>query len=100
VLIANVHVNRRSPLAAAYRVRNAVRRCVTANMLSLRETRRILLETGFVLEEVHYYSVLPRLGWWFPWWWEALMEPAERLGRRFRWAAERAQCFLVVARAR
>ena len=100
VLLANVHVNRRSPLGAAYRVRNAVSRCVTANMLSLRETRRILLETGFVLEEVHYYSVLPRVGWWFPRWWEALMEPAERLGRRFRWATERAQCFLVVARAR
>jgi len=100
VLIANVHVNRRSPLGAAYRVRNAIRRRATANTLSLREIRRILLETGFVLEEVHYYSVLPRLGWWFPRWWEALMEPAERLGRRFHWCAERAQCFLVVARAR
>jgi trans-aconitate methyltransferase len=100
VLIANVHVNRRSPLGIAYRMRNALTRRVTANSLSLADMRAALVQTGFRVDEVHYYSVLPRLGWWFPRWWEALMDPAERLGQRFRWVQQRAQCFLVVARVR
>jgi SAM-dependent methyltransferase len=97
-LIANVHVNAASPLGLAYRLRNAARGRLTANALSPDQMTGLLADTGFAVESVEFYSVLPRIGWWFPRWLDRAMTPVERWGRKHPVVARRAQSFLVVGR--
>jgi hypothetical protein len=97
-LIANVHVSSRSPLGFAYRIRNAALRRLTANTLAPDAMRALLAETGFELESLEFYGLLPRAGWWFPNWLDRAMLPVERLGRRIPALGRRAQSFLIVAR--
>lgn len=97
VLIANVHVNRRSPLGVAYRTRNWLLDEQRANTLGYEEFERLLNAHGFVVEEVHWYSYLPRTGPWLGWVPRLMMRPVETLCRALpfvpRWMA---QSFLVV----
>lgn len=66
VLIANVHVNSKSPLGLAYRLRNRLRGRRVANTLGYHEMRQFLAQGGFEVEQVRWYSAMPRLGWFFP----------------------------------
>ncbi|MFN0179403.1 MAG: class I SAM-dependent DNA methyltransferase [Gemmatimonadales bacterium] len=97
-LLANVHVNRASPLGLAYRCRNRVTGRRTANVMGLEEMEALLTSRGFRLETVTWYSLLPRIGWLFPPGSRALMVGLERFGRLLpgRWQ-RRAQSFLVRA---
>lgn len=99
VLVANVHVNARSPLGAYYRLRNAVRRGSPVSTLGHTEFSRLLELNGFRVEKTYWYSYLPRVGWHLGWLSRAFMEPVERVARSLAFLSPGwAQSFLIVAR--
>lgn len=98
-LIANIHVNRNSPLGIAYRLRNRLGVGTYANTLGLRPFIEILSEGGFRVDVVHWYSFLPRLGWAAPWMATTLLGPTDRLASALPQPLQGwSQAFLVVAR--
>jgi len=99
-LVANVHVNRSSPLGIAYRITNRLAPGRDTETVGWPEFRLLLEQHGFFVRAVHWYSYLPRTGPWLPRLPVYLMEPIERLCRRMPRMVERmAQCFVVVAEA-
>jgi ubiquinone/menaquinone biosynthesis C-methylase UbiE len=66
ILIANIHVNSKSPLGWVYVLRNFLYRREAAVVLSANRFCQILKENGFRVEKIIYYSFLPRVGWLFP----------------------------------
>ena len=99
-MIANIHVSKTSPLGLAYRVRNVLKedRRRTVEPVGLPEFRSVLDATGFVVEEVHFHSYLPRTGRRLPWLPRYLTRPVEATSRALRLPHALAQSFIVVCR--
>lgn len=98
-LVLNIHVNSSSMLGYAYRIRNFVRRRIIAKTCSIAEIRTYLLQAGFVVDTLTWYSYLPRVGWRFPHLNRRLMLPVERFCKWFPLVPRKAaQSFLIVAK--
>ena len=98
-LVANVHVTSSSPLGLAYRLRNWVKGNTLANIESYENFEALLEGSGFYVDDVRWYSYLPRIGWMFPRAAEYAMLPVEKFASRFPLIPSRAaQAFIVVAR--
>lgn len=97
-LILNIHVNSRSLLGIAYRIRNFVMRRTIAKTCSFAEIEGLLEEAGFAVCRTVWYSYLPRIGWRFPKLTRRLMLPIERFAKRMPFVPrEMAQSFIIVA---
>lgn len=79
VLITNIHVNSKSILGYAYRIRNRWLRREKANVLGYEELSSILVERGYEIQMTKYYSYFPRIGWYFPPLIERLFMPVEKI---------------------
>jgi SAM-dependent methyltransferase len=97
-LIINVHVNANSPLGWVYRIRNKVRKKTIANTMSLECISKELNDSGFDIEEVHFYSYYPRTGPWFGALATKLILPIEKICRFIRVPRNFAQSFIVISR--
>ena len=99
VLVANIHVNSRSILGVAYRARNRIARRTIANTESFENFQSLLHEYGFSVEDVIWYSYLPRVGWWFSNAAKYALMPVEKAASRLPFVPESvAQSFIVIAR--
>jgi SAM-dependent methyltransferase len=96
-LVCNIHMNSSSPMGYAYRLTRRLK-LPTHNTLSLAEFKRTLAESGFTVEQVHWYSVLPRPGHFLGGVLDRIVGPAERLFVRAGLRGRLAQSFLIVAR--
>jgi len=98
-LIANIHVNNTSILGYAYRIRNYILRQKIANTLGYKEFYEILTRHGFSVEEVFWYSFLPRTGWRFDWLAKNYMPFVEKVcNHTFFLPNKMAQSFIVVCK--
>jgi ubiquinone/menaquinone biosynthesis C-methylase UbiE len=98
-LVANVHINKYSPLGRFYRVRNKLRGTVLANTLGWKEFSDILGNSGFSIVDTHWYGYYPRTGWRLGWMANMLMLPTEHLCRALPFVPKQwAQNFLVVCK--
>jgi SAM-dependent methyltransferase len=98
-LVANVHVNSSSFLGYAYRIRNRLMGTKKANILSFSEFNSYLVNAGFSIEKVYFYSYLPRIGRFYPKPYAFLMGPVEKMWKGIPLLPKSmAQCFIVVAR--
>lgn len=101
ILIANVHVNKFSPLGFLYTVRNKIKGKTVANTMSFREFEQLLIKNGFEIQSVYWYSYFPRLGWNFGKISRFLMLPTETLFSKIPILSTKlSQSFLVVAKKR
>jgi len=96
-LVCNVHVNSKSPMGLAYRVRNRLLGREVAATLGLEKFRSLLDEMHYDIEEVYYYSYWPRLGSKAPALQERLLTIFEKVKLMPRGMA---QSFLLVCRKR
>lgn len=97
--IANIHVNKLSPLGCIYRLRNFLKREVVANTMGYQEFEELLKKHGFSVEKVCWYSYLPRIGWHFGPISKRLMLPVEKIFEKIPFLSKvLAQSFVVVAR--
>lgn len=95
-LVLNIHVNSTSPLGLAYRLRAAIPGKAKANTKSLAAMTKLLAENGFLVEQVQWYSYLPRTGWRLGWLSKNLLVPVERIATRLPGLTKTAQSFMLV----
>lgn len=99
VLVVNIHVNKSSPLGYAYRFRNALKGNKIANTMGYSEFKIDLENHGFSVEEVVWYSHLPRTGWYLEWVPKYLMIPVEKVfNKLFFLPKKMSQSFLLVCK--
>ena len=99
VLVSNIHVNSKSTLGYAYRLRNYINRQNLGLTEGLPQHKALLESHGFEVEDVFWYSFLPRTGWWLPWIPKYFMQPVEYLCNALPFVPnDCAQSFLVVSR--
>lgn len=96
-LVCNIHMNSASPMGLAYAATKAMK-LPTHNTLSLDAFKQLLAKHGFEVEQVVWYSVLPRPGHFLGPLLDRLVGPAERLFARAGLKGRFSQSFLVVAR--
>jgi SAM-dependent methyltransferase len=99
-LIANVHVNRSSPLGVAERLAKRLSPGRDVEPMGFDEFEALLTAHGFQIRTLHWYSYLPRTGPWLRWLPRYLMSPVETVCTRLplvpKWIA---QSFVVVCEA-
>lgn len=99
VFIVNIHCNKRSILGYIYRVRNRILKRNTANTEGYEEFKNLLQSNGFKIENVYWYSFLPRTGWYFEWLPKYFMKPVEKIWMKIPCLPKGiAQSFLCVCR--
>lgn len=97
-LICNIHMNAASPLGAFYRLARRVRGLPKHNTLSLEQFSATLARSGFRVEQVIWYGVVPRPGRYFAKTLDRWLGPMERFLGRAGLRGRAAQSFIVVAR--
>lgn len=98
VLVANIHQNSCSPLGLAYRGRNKLKGRPVANVLSHSEFTDLLKTAGFEVVDTHWYSFLPRVGWFFSETSGKLLSPFEKICKALKVPPSMCQSFVVCAR--
>jgi SAM-dependent methyltransferase len=97
-LICNIHMASSSPMGLFYRTARKIFGRTIHNVADRRDFERLLMESGFEVQQVVHYSYLPRPGHYFPRLCERLILPFERFARISKFPLGTAQSFLVVAR--
>lgn len=97
-MFINIHVNRSSPLGLIYELRNTLLGENRANTMSYSNFATTLEHNGFLIENVYWYSFLPRLGWRFERVTKHMMVPLERAFQLLPFCNRFAQCYLVECR--
>jgi len=97
-LICNVHMNKYSILGVTYRLLEAVTRKPKHKTLSYDEFRKLLGQTGFEVEFVTWYGVMPRPGRLFSRFLNTTIGPIEKFFNKVGLNGRFAHTFLVVAR--
>jgi SAM-dependent methyltransferase len=99
-LVANFHVNARSPVGRLYRLRNWMTGRTINNVMSEQDAVTLLSAHGFDVEAVHWYGLWPRFGWRFDRLNRLMIARSEALARRMPSLRRHAQIFIIVARRR
>ena len=95
--ITNTHGNPRAPSIIALRLR-AKLGGTSVRFLSHQRLSYLLEQNGFEVKKVINYSFLPRLGRFFPAWYQQSMLPYERLASRLPILQHSAESTLLVAK--
>ena len=99
VLIANCHENSFSFLGFAYRFVNWVTRKKKYNPLSYKEFSEMLVKHNYKIENVIWYSYLPRTGWYLNFLSKYFLIPFEKAWKAIPFLPRQfSQSFIVVAR--
>jgi SAM-dependent methyltransferase len=99
-LVCNIHMAQTSPMGRTYDLMSKILRRTVHRTMHCSTFTRLIESEGFAVENIFWYSFLPRPGPLFPRLCEAAILPLENLGRRTRLPRSLAQSFLVVARKR
>jgi ubiquinone/menaquinone biosynthesis C-methylase UbiE len=76
-LVANIHGNPYAPGMMALKL-NSLFRGTFASTISRTEFSKLLKRHGFTVESYENYSYLPRIGRFYPKWYQSLMAPMEK----------------------
>lgn len=96
-LICNIHMNATSPMGLIYRLLSHTP-WRTHNTLSLNAFTVLLSRTGFVVDRVIWYGMLPRPGHYFARLTDRIVGPFERALVRVGLRGPAAQSYIIIAR--
>lgn len=99
ILIANIHQNKNSPLGLIFRLLNTIKGKQVYHTMSLDAFCALLEDHHFKVEDVFWYSFLPRPGHYFSSITSFLLKPFDTLIKSLPFLPKRwAQSFIVIAR--
>lgn len=99
ILVANIHQNKSSPLGFIMGAINKIKRKPVYSVMSYQEFCTLLKEYHFEIEEVFWYSFLPRTGRYFPWVSRFFLTPLDNFINKVPFIPKTwAQSFIIIAR--